>query len=146
MTFSQAETAEFLGITQQRLSYWLQRGAIEVEGGGQPGLRCQFTPGDILRSLIVKKILDAGARLQEVRRALQPLKDIQDVDDVRALQATWLCVEPGTGRPTWYHSDRQALLRIKESDVYLIDMQEAKQKTLQALQEENAPSDIAHQP
>ena len=131
MSLSQGETARFLGISQQRLSYWIQRGAIDVEGGGKPGIRYRFTPADVFRALIVKELLEAGANLHEIRTAISAVKDAEKLDD---LKADWLCVEPGTGEATLYESDREALLRLKNTKAYLVDINSHKRKVREGIQ------------
>ena len=133
MSLSQGETARFLGISQQRLSYWIQRGAINVEGGGKPGIRYEFTPADVFRALIVKELLEAGANLHEIRTTMDALKDVKDLDE---LQEDWICVEPGTGKATLYDSDRAALLRLKDSQAYLVDINSLKRKVREGIQKQ----------
>jgi len=131
MSLSQGETARFLGISQQRLSYWIQRDAISVEGGGKPGIRYRFTPADVFRALVVKELLEAGANLHEIRTTMDVLRDMKELDDLRE---DWICVEPGTGEATLYDSDRQALLRLKDSRAYLVDINSLKRKVRQGIQ------------
>ena len=84
----QASTAcRAAGITYRQLDYWTRSGLVE------PGIRAEQEPGsrqlygfrDILILKVVKRLLDTGISLQQIRAAV---RDMQDRDTANLAQVT----------------------------------------------------------
>jgi DNA-binding transcriptional MerR regulator len=80
-----------VGITYRQLDYWARTELVEpsikpAEGSGSQRL---YSFADVVHLKIIKKLLDAGVSLQQVRRAVdflrhdlkQPLEDVTLVSD-----------------------------------------------------------------
>lgn len=68
-TFSGTQAAQIAGITYRRLDYWartdlIRPSATDATGSGS---RRRYTYRDLLELRVVKKLLDAGIRLEAIR-------------------------------------------------------------------------------
>lgn len=68
-TFSGTQAAQIAGITYRRLDYWartdlIRPSAADATGSGS---RRRYTYRDLLELRVVKKLLDAGIRLEAIR-------------------------------------------------------------------------------
>lgn len=68
--FTSSKTCEIVGITYRQLDYWARTGLFaptEVAQGS--GSRRQYSFTDLVQLRVIKKMLDSGMKLQEVKRA-----------------------------------------------------------------------------
>ena len=74
------------GITYRQLDYWARTGLLEpsVRTAGGSGSQRLYSFKDLLVLRVVKKLLDAGVSLQQVRTAVAQLQD-RGVDDLAAI-------------------------------------------------------------
>ncbi|MDO4259567.1 MAG: MerR family transcriptional regulator [Actinomycetaceae bacterium] len=74
------------GITYRQLDYWARTGLLQpsVRPAHGSGSQRLYSFKDILVLKIVKKLLDAGVSLQQVRIAVQQLQD-RGVDDLASI-------------------------------------------------------------
>lgn len=125
---TQSEVAEMLGISQQRLSYWLRSGLIQdVKGGGEIGRPCQFTPADVMQCLTILELKDQGASVQAIRRALDTLREKRKVDD---WQYRWLAVT-ADGAVIWLN-DSDQVERAADGQIFMLDVQDMKKSALES--------------
>jgi DNA-binding transcriptional MerR regulator len=70
------------GITYSQLDYWARTGLVEpsVRGAHGPGSKRLYSFRDVLILKIVKRLLDTGISLQQIRAAVHHLKDRGDAD------------------------------------------------------------------
>ncbi len=70
------------GITRRQLDYWAQTGLVEpsVRVGHGSGSRLLYSFRDILVLKIIKRLLDTGISLQQIRAAVQHLRDRGSAD------------------------------------------------------------------
>lgn len=68
--FSSSRTCEIVGITYRQLDYWARTGLfVPTEGATGSGSRRQYSFSDLVNLRVIKKMLDSGMKLQEVKRA-----------------------------------------------------------------------------
>ncbi len=84
--FSGREAADIVGITYRQLDYWARTDLIRpslVDAKGS-GSRRRYSYRDLIELKMVKTLLDAGQKLERVRKAFEYLRDIGD--DLTAVQ------------------------------------------------------------
>jgi DNA-binding transcriptional MerR regulator len=84
--FSGREAADIVGITYRQLDYWARTDLIrpslaDAKGSGS---RRRYSYRDLIELKMVKTLIDAGQRLDRVRKAFDYLRDIGD--DLTAVQ------------------------------------------------------------
>ncbi len=75
--FSGKRTAEIVGITYRQLDYWARTDLIrpslaDAEGSGS---RRKYSYTDLLELKVIKRLLDAGIKLESIREAFSYLRD-----------------------------------------------------------------------
>jgi DNA-binding transcriptional MerR regulator len=76
--FSGAKAAEIVGISYRQLDYWARTDLVRptvVDASGS-GSRRRYGYTDLLELKVIKSLLDAGIRLENVREIFQYLRDI----------------------------------------------------------------------
>jgi DNA-binding transcriptional MerR regulator len=81
-SFSGTQAAEIVGITYRRLDYWartdlVRPSAADATGSGS---RREYTYRDLLELKVIKKLLDAGIRLESIRDVFAYMRDHVDTD------------------------------------------------------------------
>lgn len=84
--FSGREAADIVGISYRQLDYWARTDLIrpslaDAKGSGS---RRRYSYRDLIELKMIKTLLDAGQRLERVRKAFDYLRDIGD--DLTAVQ------------------------------------------------------------
>ena len=71
------------GITYRQLDYWARTGLVEpsVRTAGGSGTQRLYSFRDILLLKVIKRLLDAGVSLQQIRTAVQHLRE-RGTDDL----------------------------------------------------------------
>lgn len=81
-TFSASHAAEIVGITYRRLDYWARTDLVRPSGtdaAGSGSRRC-YTYRDLLELKVIKKLLDAGIRLESIRDVFAYMREYVDTD------------------------------------------------------------------
>ena len=75
--FSGTKTAAIVGITYRQLDYWARTGLVEatVREASGSGTQRLYSFRDILVLKVVKKLLDAGVSLPNIRTAIATLQE-----------------------------------------------------------------------
>ena len=74
---------QIAGITYRQLDYWARTGLVvpEIRAAGGSGTQRLYSFRDILMLKVVKRLLDAGISLQQIRTAVQHLRE-RGTDDL----------------------------------------------------------------
>jgi len=80
--FSGKRAAEIVGITYRQLDYWARTDLIrpslaDAQGSGS---RRRYSYRNLLELKVIKTLLDAGIKLESVRRAFEYLREHVDTD------------------------------------------------------------------
>lgn len=84
--FSGREAADIVGITYRQLDYWARTDLIRpsLADANGSGSRRRYSYRDLIELKMIKTLIDAGQRLDRVRKAFDYLRDIGD--DLTSLQ------------------------------------------------------------
>ena len=76
--FSGAKAAEIVGISYRQLDYWARTDIVRptVTDAAGSGSRRRYGYTDLLELKVIKSLLDAGIRLENVREIFSYLRDI----------------------------------------------------------------------
>src|SRR5215213_7805841 len=80
--YSGTRAAKIVGISYRQLDYWARTGLIEpsLTAAAGSGSRRAYTYRDLLELRVIKSLLDAGIKLESVRRAFEYLRQHVDSD------------------------------------------------------------------
>ncbi len=80
--FSGTRTAKVVGITYRQLDYWARTDLIRpsLNDAAGSGSRRRYSYNDLLELKAIKKLLDAGIKLEQVRRVFENLREHVGVD------------------------------------------------------------------
>jgi DNA-binding transcriptional MerR regulator len=81
--YSSGEVEQLLGLTQRQLGYWASTHVVEPSEsrGSGNGRRLRFSFEDLVRLSVIKRLLNAGMSLQAVRRSIDFLRTLPDIDE-----------------------------------------------------------------
>lgn len=81
-TYSGTDAAEIVGITYRRLDYWARTDLVRPSGtdAAGSGSRRRYTYRDLLELKVIKKLLDAGIRLESIRDVFDYMREHVDTD------------------------------------------------------------------
>lgn len=76
--FSGAAAAEIAGITYRQLDYWTRTGLVSpsLAAASGSGSRRRYSYTDLLELRVIKSLIDAGIRLENVREAFAYLREV----------------------------------------------------------------------
>jgi DNA-binding transcriptional MerR regulator len=80
--FSGTKAASIVGISYRQLDYWARTDLVRpslTEATGS-GSRRQYSYRDLLELRVIKSLLDAGIKLESVRKAFEYLRQYVDTD------------------------------------------------------------------
>jgi DNA-binding transcriptional MerR regulator len=80
--FRGAQVCTVVGITYRQLDYWARTGLLRpslVDATGS-GSKRRYSYGDVLELKVIKRLLDAGLKLQQARQAIECLRGDLGVD------------------------------------------------------------------
>jgi DNA-binding transcriptional MerR regulator len=74
------EVCSIVGITYRQLDYWARTGLVRpsVKDAAGSGSQRLYSFQDLATLKIVKKLLDTGVSLQQVRKAMGTLRDLKE--------------------------------------------------------------------
>lgn len=80
--FSGTKAASVVGISYRQLDYWARTDLIRpsVTDAAGSGSRRMYSYRDLLELRVIKSLLDAGIKLESVRKAFTYLRDQADTD------------------------------------------------------------------
>jgi DNA-binding transcriptional MerR regulator len=80
--FSGTRAAAIVGITYRQLDYWARTDLIRpsMSDAAGSGSRRQYTYRNLLELKVIKSLLDAGIKLESVRKVFVYLRDKMDVE------------------------------------------------------------------
>lgn len=81
-TFSGTHAADIVGITYRRLDYWARTDLVRPSGTDATGSgsRRRYTYRDLLELKVIKKLLDAGIKLESIRDVFAYMREHVDTD------------------------------------------------------------------
>ena len=93
-TFSGTQAAEIVGITYRRLDYWARTDLVRPSGTDATGSgsRRLFTYRALLELKVIKKLLDAGIRLESIRDVFAYMRQYVETD----ISAAHLVIDGGS--------------------------------------------------
>jgi DNA-binding transcriptional MerR regulator len=99
--FRGAQVCSFVGITYRQLDYWARTGLLRpsIADATGSGSQRRYSYSDVLELKVIKRLLDAGLKLQQARQAVECLRG-----DLGADLASAQLVLAGT-RSVLAHSD-----------------------------------------
>jgi DNA-binding transcriptional MerR regulator len=85
-SYSGTRTAQIVGISYRQLDYWARTDLVRpsMADATGSGSRRAYTYRDLLELKTIKKLLDAGLKLESVREVFKYLREHLDVDIVAA--------------------------------------------------------------
>lgn len=113
---NQSEAEEVIGVPQRTISKWIETGLLDVEKKGR-GYPYELSMADLLQASTIRNLREQGASMQAVRPAIEQLREY-GIDD---WQSQWLFVS-AEGEILWFDSDREALLQLRDSQGYCVDV------------------------
>lgn len=74
--YSGTQTAKVVGITYRQLDYWARTDLIRpsLSDASGSGSRRRYSYGDLLELKAIKKLLDSGIKLEQVRKVFEYLR------------------------------------------------------------------------
>jgi DNA-binding transcriptional MerR regulator len=75
--FSGKRAAEIVGITYRQLDYWARTDLIRpsLADAGGSGTRRRYSYKDLVELKVIKRLLDAGIKLESIREAFEYLRE-----------------------------------------------------------------------
>lgn len=114
--FSQREVSRATGIPQPTIS-WRMRHLYPERGKVGAGKRDTLTIPDVMKMLTIEDLKDQGASFQQIRKVVSNLEGM----GIEAWETEWLVVGP-EGSILRYDTAKDALLRIRDSQGYAVDV------------------------
>lgn len=92
--FSGTRTAKVVGITYRQLDYWARTDLIRpsLNDAAGSGSRRRYSYNDLLELKAIKKLLDAGIKLEQVRKVFDNLREHVGAD----IAAAHIVIEGGS--------------------------------------------------
>jgi DNA-binding transcriptional MerR regulator len=74
------EVTRIVGITYRQLDYWARTGMVKpsIQDAHGSGSQRLYSFQDLATLKIIKKLLDTGVSLQQVRKAIDTLRDLKE--------------------------------------------------------------------
>jgi DNA-binding transcriptional MerR regulator len=74
--FRGAQVCSIVGITYRQLDYWARTGLLRpsIADATGSGSQRRYSYGDVLELKVIKRLLDAGLKLQQARQAVECLR------------------------------------------------------------------------
>lgn len=74
------EVCRIVGITYRQLDYWARTGLVKpsIKDADGSGTQRLYSFQDLAQLRIIKKLLDTGVGLQQVRKAMGTLRDLKE--------------------------------------------------------------------
>ncbi len=74
--FRGAQVCSIVGITYRQLDYWARTGLLRpsITDATGSGSQRRYSYGDVLELKVIKRLLDAGLKLQQARQAVECLR------------------------------------------------------------------------
>ena len=74
--FRGAQVCSLVGITYRQLDYWARTGLLRpsITDATGSGSQRRYSYGDVLELKVIKRLLDAGLKLQQARQAVECLR------------------------------------------------------------------------
>lgn len=80
--FTGSKTASIVGITYRQLDYWARTDLVRpsLADAAGSGSRRKYSYQDLLELRVIKSLLDAGIKLESVRKAFAYMREHMDAD------------------------------------------------------------------
>ena len=93
--FSSKDTCRIVGISYRQLDYWATKGLfVPTEQASGSGSRRKYSYSDLVALRVIKKMLDNGMKLEEIKRATDFIVsqgiDVQNADLVMTRDSVFL--------------------------------------------------------
>lgn len=131
--YSGRAAAEIIGITYRQLNYWARTDLVRptITEHDEGGRRRQYSYGDLLELKVIKNLLDAGIRLENVRDVFAYMRETLDEE----ISSANLVISGATAVLVSSDGELVELVKKGQGVLNVLPLAQVKQEVDQAIRE-----------